>query len=181
MGAQQIGLSPNNHLIDGLVAVATSVGYPAYMPLGYRLQTYYFFWIFTPISQFLKGYVACKKFGIMEDLPSGVARDWRAWCSKPDYFFDPKFYGKSVPTGNYDRLSFPIAVFAASDDPISNQKSVPRFWGHVKSSLPITFTWYDPAILGQKAIGHFGFFRKENRESIWEDTLDALKRFQIKN
>jgi predicted alpha/beta hydrolase len=91
VGGQQVGLLPNVHKLAGLVAVATSVGYWKYMPLGYRLKTHFFFHLFSPLSPALLGYNAAGRWGIMEDLPRGVVRDWRRWCSVPDYYFDPRF------------------------------------------------------------------------------------------
>jgi hypothetical protein len=54
----------------------------------------YFFHLFTPISIKLTGYVVAKKFGIMEDLPINVVREWKAWCGQPDYFLTPGFMAK---------------------------------------------------------------------------------------
>lgn len=176
-GAQQIGFADNNHLIRGLIAVATSVGYPPYMPLGYRLKTFYFFNLFSPLSIQLKGYVASKRFNIMEDLPKGVYQEWKDWCLKPDYFFDESFYGRTVPKGNYQSLPFPVRVFAASDDPISNPTSIRRFWSHVMSNEGIRFKTYYPEEFKVRRIDHFGFFKKQFKTTIWADFTETLDGF----
>ncbi len=177
VGGQQLGLIKNNQILKGFVAVATSAGFPAFMPLGYRLKTLYFFYVFSPISIKLKGYVAAKKFGIMEDLPKNVLLEWRDWCSKPDYLFAKEFYGKTIPKGNYKNLSFPIQVLAATDDPIANPTSVKRFWSHIASDRGVSIRTYTPAELGVAKIDHFGFFRKSFKQSIWKDIISSLENF----
>lgn len=183
VGAQQVGLVANNHLLDGLIAVATSVGYPPFMPLGYRLQTHFFFQIFAPLSILLKGYVAAARFGIMEDLPRDVALQWKAWCYRPDYLFDRRFYGRpeaygGVVRGNCQALPFPVAVFTATDDEISTRQAVSRFWQHQQSTAgKIRFSWYSPRELGQPQIKHFGYFRKTFKDTLWQDLLQTLEGF----
>lgn len=176
VGGQQVGFMPNVHQVKGLVAVATSVGYLPYMPWAYRLKSYYFFYLFTPISILLKGYVATKRFKIMEDLPRKVVTQWRAWCSKPNYFFDPQFYGKSVPLGFFAQMPFPIHVFWASDDPISNARSVSTFWKQVKSEAGLSFQTLRPEDWNTQKIDHHGMFKAQFKDSIWREILGALQR-----
>jgi len=173
VGAQQVGFMPNLHKLRGLVAVATSVGYWGYMPLGYRLKTHFFFHLFSPLSHLLVGYNAAGRWGIMEDLPRGVVDDWRRWCSVPDYFFDKRFVGQ-LPPHQYHKYTFPVAVFWTTDDPISNSRSVPQFWQHVRSTQDITIHRLEPAALGVRAIGHFGFFRRHMRTTFWPQVVAAL-------
>jgi hypothetical protein len=70
------------------------VGYWRYMPLGYRLRIHFFLHVFSTLSHALLGYNAAGRWGIMENLPRGVVRDWQRWCSVPTayyYYFDPRF------------------------------------------------------------------------------------------
>ncbi|MEO1450652.1 MAG: alpha/beta fold hydrolase, partial [Bacteroidota bacterium] len=106
-GGQQAGMMPDMEGIRGMIGIAVSTGYAPGMPFGYRLQALFFFHLFSPVSIALADYVAAKRFGIMEDLPRNVVREWRDWCSKPDYLFDPAFYGKTVPKGHYEAMPFP--------------------------------------------------------------------------
>lgn len=176
VGGQKVGLMPNLHKVKGLVCYATSVGYLPYMPWSYRLKSYYFFYLFAPISIALWGYVAAKRFKIMEDLPGRIVKQWRAWCAQPDHYFDPKFYGKSVPRGSYAQMPFPIHVFWASDDPISNTRSVPGFWKHVKSEAGVSFQLLRPEDWNTKKIDHYGLFRVQFKDSLWREVLGALQR-----
>lgn len=174
-GGQLIGLIPNLDGYKGMVAFAVSTGYMFHMPIGYLLTSFYFFYIFTPISILLTGYLRAKKFGIMEDLPKNVVLEWKAWCSKKSYYFDKAFYGKTIPEGHYQNIPFPIHTFWASDDPISNKNSVPTFWENIKSEHEISFTKVTPKEVGVKEIGHFGFFKKRMKISLWKQGLAKLE------
>lgn len=177
VGGQLVGMIDDLEGVKGLVGYAVSTGYAPYMPLGYRLQSHFFFYMYTPVSILLTGYLAAKRFGIMEDLPKNVVREWRAWCGRKQYFFDPKFMERSVPRGHYDDMPFPVHIFWSADDPISNARSVPAFWGNVKSSHPITFTQIDPKAMKTGTIGHFGFFKKRMREQLWPMALEKINAF----
>jgi len=176
-GGQQVGLAENLDGYIGMVGFAVSTGYLPDMPLANRLQTAYFFYIFTPLSILLKGYLAAKRFGYMEDLPKNVVLEWRRWCARPDYLFDQKFYGKTIPKGHYQNMPFPIHIYWTTDDYISNKRSVPRYWSHVKSEYAINFTKLIPAEQQEKSIGHFGFFKKKGKDKFWPMGLAKLDAF----
>ncbi|MCB9234893.1 MAG: alpha/beta fold hydrolase [Bacteroidia bacterium] len=176
-GGQQVGMMPDLEGVKGMVGFAVSTGYLPHMPLGYRLQSAYFFFLFSPVSFLLTGYLRAKKFGIMEDLPKNVVKEWRRWCLRPTYLFDQKFFGKTVPTGHYAGMPFPIHIIWTPDDPISNERSVPSFWKNVHSEKGISFTKIDPKAVGNGEIGHFGFFKKKFRETLWPLGLAKLDEF----
>ncbi|MBC7893577.1 MAG: alpha/beta fold hydrolase [Sphingobacteriaceae bacterium] len=179
-GGQQVGFMPNYQKVRGMVCFATSSGYWGFMPPGYRFRTvHFYFHLLVPVMTALRGYAATGWTGAIDDLPAGVARDWRDWCSRPDYFFDEKFFGKTVPRGHFDALSFPIKVYWATDDPISNARAVPAFWQHVHSKKYLEIEALRPAEHGLKSIGHFGFFRKMARETLWRKALEDLEEMRL--
>jgi predicted alpha/beta hydrolase len=178
-GGQQVGFMPNLDKLSGLVCFATSSGYWGFMPPDYRLKTRLFFQGVVPVGHALVGYTAARRLGIMEDLPKGVALEWRNWCSRPDYFFDEQYFGKTVPTGRFEALPFSVKVFWATDDPISNARSVPAFWRHVRSLHSLDVEALRPAEVGLNTIGHFGFFRKTARETLWPKALAELETMRL--
>jgi len=177
VGGQQIGFVENLSDVKGMVSFAVSTGYFGYMPWKFRLMSLYLFYMFTPLSIALCGYVAAKRFNYMEDLPKNVAREWRSWCWKPDYFFNPRFSGKSVPAGTFREYTFPIHAYWVTDDPIANKHSVPAYWANVRSTQPITHRQIRPSEFGKKKIGHMGFFKKAFKETLWKETVEKLEGF----
>lgn len=178
-GGQQIGFIENLQGIRGLLCFAVSTGYMRYMPLSYRLKSYFFFYVFAPLSIARYGYLRAKKFGFMEDLPRNVVREWRDWCECRNYLFDPRFYGKSVPVGNFEHYDFPIHVFWTPDDPISNEKSVPDFWKNIKNKHTISFQKILPRDYGAEKIEHLGFFKKQHENKLWQEALEKLNAFLV--
>lgn len=176
-GGQQIGLMDNLENVKGMVNFAVSAGYLLNMPFGYLMTSIFFFFIFTPLSNLFYGFLSAKKFGFMEDMPKNAINEWKDWCLKEDYLFDDKFYGKTVPIGNYQKIDFPIHNFWTTDDTISNKKNTYNLWKHFKSSKPITFKELKPSEYNLKEIGHFGFFKKKNKDKFWQQALDVLDNF----
>ena len=179
VGGQQVGFMDNLAGVRGMLGFAVSTGYLAYMPLSYRLLSTYFFYLFSPMSVMLKGYVASKRFGIMEDLPTNVVQQWRDWCAKPDYFFNERFYGHSVPVGKFKQYDFPVHVYWTTDDPISNENSIAVYWNQIENQDITTIQKITPAEYGQQKIGHFGFFKKGLHDTLWKDALRKLDLFLI--
>lgn len=180
VGGQQVGFIEKLDNVKGMVAFAVSTGYLPFMPLAYRIRSFYFFFIFTPISNILAGYVKAKPFGYMENLPKNVVVEWRKWCVRKHYLFDERFLGKTVPKGQFDQLPFPIHVFNTSDDTISSKQNIDNLWKHIKSVEPISFTEVSPKELKVKEIGHLGFFRRRFRDTIWQDALSKLEQMYLK-
>ena len=114
----------------------------------------------------------------MEDLPKNIVKTWADWCSVPNYFWNERFYGKSIPKGSFDSLNFPVKHYWASDDPIANQKNIEVFLSYWKSSAGIHSECLHPKDFGVKTIDHFGFFKRSFRESIWKKILSDLEDFR---
>lgn len=177
VGGQKFGMMPNHKKVSGMVTFASSAGYWGYMPFAYRLQTHFFFEFLRPISNWIYGYTAAKRLGLMEDLPKNITNTWREWCSVPEYFFDKKYYAETAAKGFYDSIEFPIQLFWTTDDTIVNQRSVDAFWKNVKSTKGIEIRKISPAEFGVKSIGHFGLFRRKFKETLWPLVLNKLDEF----
>ena len=173
-GGQQIGFAENLDNVKGNINIAVSSGYYPNMPLSYRIKAYFFFYIFSPISALLNGYVKAKPYGFMENLPKGVIFEWRDWLEKEDYFFNEKFYGITVPIGQFKKFKFPIHVIYSVDDTISNAKNSKAFWQNVSSDKEITFRELTPNEFGLKKIDHFGYFKKIMKDKLWPDIVKRL-------
>lgn len=174
VGGQMVGFLPGLDEVTGMLGFAISTGYTSNMPLGYRMKSIFFFYMFSPLSILFTGFVNAARFGFMEDLPRNVVRQWRKWCARKDYFFSEDVYGKSIPKGQFENIPFPIHIFWTTDDPISNRRNVPAFWSHITSKKEITFDRFEPSEAGMKTVGHFGFFNKKARGTMWPKALAKL-------
>ena len=177
VGGQQIGFMNDLDDVRGMVGFSVSTGYFGFMPPLYCLQSLYFFYLFSPLSILLSGYIASKRFGYMEDLPKNVVKEWRSWCWKKEYFFDRKFTGRTVPQGSFRKLRFPVQLFWSSDDPIANRRSVPVYLRHIQSTETVEVREVKPEAYRLKSIGHMGFFKRSFKDTVWKEALEALHNF----
>ena len=173
-GGQQIGFMQNWKGIQGAVMMGVSAAHFAAMPTIYRLQAYYFFYAVVPAMHALYGYAAASKLKLMEDLPTPVANEWRDWLTVPDYFFDPKFYGQTVPIGGFKAFDFPIKNYHATDESISTPPNIKNFWKHIESTEPISFERISPQEVGLKRLDHFGYFKRAMEDRLWADIVRTL-------
>ncbi|NMM50835.1 alpha/beta hydrolase family protein [Marinigracilibium pacificum] len=176
-GGQQIGFINDLQNVKGNINIAVSSGYFPNIPFNYRIKAYFFFYIFSPISASLNSYVKAKPYGMMENLPRKVVFEWRDWLEKEEYFFNEKFYGKTVPKGHFKNFDFPIHIYYSSDDTISNSRNTNAFWKNVNSQKGITITELVPKNYGLKKIDHFGYFKKQMKETLWIEIVNRLNRF----
>lgn len=175
-GGQQLGFAANCNEISGMVALGVSTGFYGGMPTGYRLKAKFFFKLFTPISHALFGYVRSSAFRLMEDLPTGLAREWGDWCSRENFLFDSAVVARSQQQPYYHSYEFPVRVLTADDDLISTTFNTETLWKHIQTSEPVQFNWYKATETELGEIGHFGYFRRSHR-AIWEDILGHLESF----
>jgi len=174
-GGQQLPFVEDLDNVVGAQFFGVSTGFAPEMPLNYRLQSHFFFYLFGPLSLATKGYIAASRYKIMEDLPPGIFKDWRAWCTSPDYFFDERFYGKTVPIVDFDRIKFPIHHYHSSDEVISTRENVRTFWQHWKSSGGISHELIQPEDHRVQEISHFGYFRDKMKATLWQEVVERFE------
>merc|ERR1711991_229830 len=80
MGGQLIGTMKNADKIDKTFVIASGTGYWKDMPKGNLKLLMPFLWYFyIPFTTTFYGYGAAKKINQGENLPKGVAMQWRNW------------------------------------------------------------------------------------------------------
>lgn len=181
-GGQQLGLARNVARVDAAVFVAVSTGYWRGMPLGQAVLTLGLFRAYLPLVSRIYGYAPAKKIKWGENLPTGMAREWGAWCMQPEYmaaYFDE---GGRLPTPDgspfgpvyYDDVSCPILAYAFTDDPIATRENVPPML-EMYTNAEVETRWVEPGALGVPELGHLGFFRPGVGGSLWAGTFDWLE------
>lgn len=109
--------------------------------------------------------------GMGEDTPTGVARQWARWCLRPDYFLGdhPEFAERMASyRGSVLSLSF-------SDDGYAPRNF--SAWVDARlSGAQLEVRHLRPSSVGMEQIGHFGFFRRAGRASLWPMALVFFER-----
>lgn len=169
-GGQALGLIENNTQVSRALFVAAQAGYWGLMtpPEGYRVYALMNF-IGKPLVKIF-GY-APGKMGIGEDLPKGVFLQWTKWVSSPRYYYDDT---SIAALKNYPNYKGPLRALSFSDDPWATPRAVDLLVSGFASIKPEVIT-VTPQSAGLKAIGHFGFFRPDNR-ALWTEPTQWLLR-----
>ena len=170
-GGQLIGLSDHCRAIDGMIFVTTPSGYWGNYPPPFKYALALFWYVVAPTLSYKRSYFPAHLVKIgPKDVPSGVIKQWASWGRTKGYLFDEK-HGFDLTT--YHDLSIPILAYSFTDDHFSPYKAVDALLENYPN-VEIEHKSVKPSDHNRKHIGHFGFFRKSMRESLWEEALDWL-------
>lgn len=108
--------------------------------------------------------------GIGQDLPPGVAREWRRWCLTPGYLFGDG----SLDSRGYERFAGEVLALSVTDDrgfspPATVDDLLARFTAARIQHRPI-----HPPDHGLQRLGHFGYFKREHAV-LWSGLEDWLR------
>jgi predicted alpha/beta hydrolase len=161
-GGQALGLLPNNEKVSRAVFVASQIGYWRLFPFPENYRIYAMLNWIGPLVAHSFGYVP-GWLGLGVDLPKNVFLEWAGWCMRPDYLFDDETLNERKNFLNYRGALRGIGM---SDDkwapPIAVEKLLAHYTGTKAEHITLR-----PGDIGQRAVGHFGFFRETGREKLW--------------
>lgn len=168
IGAQLIAYCPLSSSADLIVNIVGSSGSYTLWNGWMRYAAYLNFASLKFINSIF-GYFPGKTLGIMEDLPSGVAKEWSTWGLSPNYLFDivPDAFAKAAS------LNKPLISYSVADDTSSPQQSVEWLNAQFKN-CDLLYRHILPSNYNIKALGHFGFFRSKS-QVLWELLLEDIK------
>lgn len=170
-GGQLLGIVPNYHKVNQLIAIAGSTGHVKGLKGRTKAMAPVMFKLVFPISRIFKGYGATKMLGMGENLPKDVAKQWAQFCSKPGYVMNA--IGTTIFDDFHDQIQIPITVLWASDDEIAteaNVKDLLRLYPNAKTAM----IEVKPQQYQHKAIGHMHMFRKSH-QNIWPLIKEQIK------
>jgi predicted alpha/beta hydrolase len=170
VGGQIVGLAPNNERIQAMLFVGAQSGEWRFwkgMQRARMLALWY--GVIPPVTSFL-GYLPGAIFG-GESLPAGVAREWARWGRRRGYVVGG---GDAGRTAAYARIRAPLLAYSFSDDQYAPRAAVDALLA-LYSGAERTHRHVEPGQVGRRAIGHFGFFRRPQRDPFWHDARDWLR------
>jgi predicted alpha/beta hydrolase len=168
LGGHAIGQLPDPNIVSAAYVCGVGAGWHGWMPQPERMKVWILWNLFGPIATRVLGYMPMQKLGIGEDLPMGVYRDWKHWCSFPRYFFDDPT-AKEI-TDRFADVRLPVAANVSIDDlwapPASRDAFFKGYSGTTVEAINIS-----PAEFAVKQIGHMGYFRASVGEKLWPSIL----------
>lgn len=169
-GGHALGMLPNHHKVSRCYTLGTGAGWHGWMPQPERLKVK-FMWnvVFPPLVAW-KGYLPWKMLGMGEDMPRDVYRQWKRWCSMPNYFFDDPLVCEAKKL-QFLQVRTPITAAVALDDLWALPVSRDAFMAYY-SNAQVICRDIDPQEfnLSFGAIGHMGYFRPA-AQPLWDQML----------
>jgi predicted alpha/beta hydrolase len=167
-GGHALGMVSNHDAISNAYFFAVGAGWAGHMPPVERIKVTLMWHLLGPIVVPLLGYMPGSFIG-GENLPIGVYRNWKHWCSFKRYFFDDP--NAANLTAQFGEVRCNITAANALDDlwalPVSRDHFVDAY-----RAARVTRVDLDPKTLGMP-IGHMGYFR-QGREALWESCFNAM-------
>lgn len=167
-GGQLVGLIDEARAVDSALMVGAQLGYVAHWPVLERARLHAVWNLAIPTLSALYGYVP-GRFGLSQDLPSGVAREWSRWCRSPNYLMD-HVEGARERFARFDR---PVLFYSFTDDSFAPEAAVDALLGALDTAR-VSHRRYAPSELGRKEVGHFGFFRAQAQSRLWNEAGEWL-------
>lgn len=170
-GGQLPGLAPASEKLDGLVLVAASAPRMDYFPLRDKLGPGFLWHVAVPLFSRGRDQFPSKKLGFSSvDVPTGVMRQWAQWSRSSHYLFSPEH---GMDTSRYTRLALPLLSYGFLDDGYAPPAAIDALLAHYPAARIEKREIAKPA---QGTLGHFGYFRERQRDTLWRDTADWFMR-----
>ncbi len=148
-------------------------GWHGWVPRPERYRAWALWNLTGPIATRIYGYQPMSKFGIGEDIPMGVYRDWKRWCANPHYFFDDAASKARAIIAKFADVRIPIAATVSTDDlwapPASRDVFFKGFSSANVQAIDLT-----PHGLGVKQVGHMGYFWSQVGAQLWPQMMAWL-------
>lgn len=169
-GGHAIGLLPDLDMVKGAWTFGTGAGWHGRMPKAEQWRVKFMWNVLGPIFTRVFGYLAWSRIGMGEDLPLNVYRQWKHWCSFPNYFFDdPKMKGINE---KFERVTFPLFAVNSVDDDWATPASRDAFMTKYRNA-ELKLETIQPDNVQQKTIGHMGYFKSQST-SLWQMVFDWI-------
>lgn len=167
LGGQILPFVPGRERVARMVTVATGSGYWRENSPELRRRVWLLWYVVAPLTMPLFGYFPGRRFNMVGDLPRGVMTQWRRWCLHPEYAAGVE--GEAV-RAQYAAVTTPITSLSFTDDEFMSARNTASIHGFY-TAAPRTMLRLEPRREGLRRVGHFGFFRREMQQPLWERHL----------
>jgi predicted alpha/beta hydrolase len=168
-GAQNVGECSR------LVFIAAHTGYFGDYSKHYRIPMAVLWHVVMPCLTRLFGYFPARMLGLGEDIPAGMAMQWAARRT-PDLRPEataPDASRARAMLARFRDIKMPVFALSFSDDAFATEMGTRRLLA-VYPGLTVRYECVKPAQIGLTNIGHFGFFRRDAKATLWPMVLTYL-------
>ncbi|MGZ8231602.1 MAG: alpha/beta hydrolase family protein [Burkholderiales bacterium] len=176
IGGLMIGAPEAAQTLQQLVLIAPHTGYHGDYRFDLRLVVKLGWRIAGPLLRPVFGYFPAHLFGLGEDLPRRVARQWGTHTS-PEMKLGLGEGDKAREQRLMDqiaRLQKPALVLSIADDPWATEPGIRRAL-YAYRNLSIVRRVIDPSAGAGNEVGHWGFFRRASTTALWPMVLGFIE------
>jgi predicted alpha/beta hydrolase len=154
VGGQLLGLAPEVGTFDAVVGVATQSGWWGHWDGVGRAKVFALWHVAIPLATAVSATFPAALFGLGQDLPAGVARQWAAWGRDPDYARSPRV----GPQPQYHaEVRCALRTYLVRGDDLAPERAV-RAWHDWFPNARRELVDLGTRNAAGARIGHFGFF-----------------------
>jgi predicted alpha/beta hydrolase len=168
IGGQLFGFISKKDLFSKAVFIACSTGY--WFDTGNKWKNFLLLKTIMPLSAHVWGFINARFFKQGDNYPKGAGMQWRKWCLSPHYF------GIELITDRSNFLLFDKKIISIwfSDDPIANERNIPKLLAFYKSAITQTLQ-LTPREFKLSKIGHTAFLSKRMKDTVWPAIANTLE------
>ncbi|MEA3137511.1 MAG: hypothetical protein QOC71_1792 [Thermoplasmata archaeon] len=162
VGGQLLGHASAADEVAAAYFVGSQSGYWRHWPASGKLGIFTLWHLLIPALSRPMGYFPSPWFGLGQDLPTGVARQWAHWGRHPDYLLRD---GDEVRR-RYERIRAPMVATAIARDrfaPEAGVRALLQMYPNAQRRLHL-----------EDDVGHFDWFKPRN-QALWDGAAAWLK------
>jgi predicted alpha/beta hydrolase len=171
-GGQLFGLVPEPNQVRAALTVGAQSGYwRNWRGVGRMRMLFYWTALFPALTRTL-GYLPLKRLtGGGENVPPGVALEWATWGRDPDYVMS--YARRKDGAKGYQSFAGRLRSIAIADDSYAPRTAVQAMLAFYPAASR-ELLYLEPSSVGARSIGHFGFFQRRFRDTLWSDARSWL-------
>ncbi|WP_394837996.1 alpha/beta hydrolase [Pendulispora rubella] len=170
LGGQLVPFVPGHEHAQRIVTIATGTGYWRHNARPTRLRAGLLWHAIVPPLLAAYGYFPGKRFNMVGDLPHGVMKQWRSWCMHPEYLVGIE---GDAARQRFASVTVPLTSISFTDDEMMSSRNTEIlhafYTGTRREMVRLT-----PGDVGLPRIGHFGFFRRNMKDALWNRLIAPL-------
>jgi len=148
--------------IERMLLISPHTGYFGDYARDGKWRMFLMWHLFMPLISRVFGFFPGRLLGLPEDLPYSVALEWGKRWRKGDLRGDERLSG-------FARVATQALVLRPADDPFATRSAYDR----VRERFSNT-QFAEKKLFAPNPIGHFDFFRRHHRDSLWAIGLHWL-------
>ena len=172
-GGNGLGLSPMANSYDAYVTIAAPFAYWKFFAKNYQPAMLWTFYVVIPFFTAIFGYFPSNVKKLGENLPKGVAHDWKTFITHPDSMLEVA----NRSANYYNTIDKKMLMISFSDDKMSPKKAVDELAERVYTNANVERLHIEAD--KSAPVGHLRFFKKQFKDDLWAVPIKWINELDI--